>query len=60
MQEPRARRPGVRAKEIIPRDVAHRDVDEAVTHYLENASGNVALGFIKTAYDHTRHHPGLR
>jgi hypothetical protein len=35
----------VRAKAIIPREVTHRDVDEAVTHYVEHASGNVALGF---------------
>lgn len=50
----------MRAKAIIPREVAHRDVDEAVAHYLEHASGNVALGFIdalETAYEHIRRHP---
>jgi len=50
----------VKPREIIPREVAHRDVDEAVTHYLENASRTVALGFIdalETAYDHIRRHP---
>lgn len=63
MEEPRPWHSGVRAKEIIPRNLTHRDVDEAVTHHLENISGNVALSFIdafETVYDHIRRHPGLR
>ena len=33
------------AKRIDPRELANRDVDEAITYYLSEASDPVALGF---------------
>ena len=33
-------------KEIVPRALARRDVDEAIEHYLNEAGGKAALGFI--------------
>jgi len=50
----------VKAKAVIPREQAHRDVDEALTYYLGEASEAVALGFIdalKNAYGHIGRHP---
>jgi len=34
----------VKAKAVIPRERAHRDVDEALTYYLGEASEAVAVG----------------
>jgi len=47
-------------KPIIPRIVALRDVEDAVDYYLNEASEQVALGFIDTleqAYTHIARHP---
>ncbi|MBZ0095177.1 MAG: type II toxin-antitoxin system RelE/ParE family toxin [Sulfuricella sp.] len=49
----------MKCKPIIPRIIAQRDVEDAVDHYLNEASEQVALGFIdalEQAYKHiTRH-----
>jgi toxin ParE1/3/4 len=48
------------AKPIVPRELANRDVDEAIGYYLREASDQVALGFIdalERAYRHIRRHP---
>lgn len=50
----------MRAKAVIPHEQANRDVDEAVAHYLNEASEAVALGFIdalEKAYAHIGRHP---
>ena len=33
-------------KEVVPRALARRDIDEAIEHYLNEAGGRAALGFI--------------
>jgi toxin ParE1/3/4 len=48
------------AKPIVPRELANRDVDEAIAYYLSEASDRVALGFIdalERAYRHVSRHP---
>ena len=52
----------MKAKPVVPREAAHRDVDvdEAVEHYLAEGSEQVALGFIdalEQAYGHVGRHP---
>jgi len=50
----------VKAKVVIPREQANRDVDEAVSYYLGEAGEAVALGFIdalEQAYGHIGRHP---
>ena len=50
----------MRAKPVIPRELAHRDVEEAIAHYLEEGSAPAALGFIdalERAYVHIGRHP---
>jgi toxin ParE1/3/4 len=34
-------------KSIVPRELANRDVDEAIDHYLAEASAKVALAFVE-------------
>jgi toxin ParE1/3/4 len=34
------------AKVVVPRQAAHRDVDEAIDHYLRQAGGEIALRFV--------------
>lgn len=49
----------MKAKPVVPRERAHRDVEDAVAHYLENAE-SAALGFIdalEKAYAHIGRHP---
>ena len=36
----------MRAKRVVPRVLAQRDIEAAVAHYLAEAGGAVALGFI--------------
>jgi toxin ParE1/3/4 len=48
------------AKPIVPRELANRDVDEAIAYYLSEARDRVALGFIdalERAYRHISRHP---
>jgi len=35
------------AKVVVPRDQAHRDVEEAVDHYAREAGADIALGFVE-------------
>jgi toxin ParE1/3/4 len=47
-------------KGVVPRDLANRDVEEAIDHYLVEASAKVALGFVdelEKAYAHIARHP---
>jgi len=50
----------VRAKPVVPREQAHRDVEDAVAHYLTENAETAALGFIdalENAYRHIGRHP---
>ena len=50
----------MKAKAVIPREQASRDVDEAVGYFLREAGETVALGFIdalEQAYGHIGRHP---
>jgi toxin ParE1/3/4 len=50
----------VKGKPVIPRALAQRDVDEALAHYLDEASEKVALSFIdalERAHTHIGRHP---
>lgn len=50
----------MKAKVIIPRAQASRDVDEALVYYLSQAGQTAALGFIdasEKAYGHIARHP---
>ena len=33
-------------KKVVPRELAHRDVEEALEHYLVDATAKIALGFV--------------
>ena len=46
-------------KGIVPRELANRDVEEAIDHYLVEATAKVALGFVdelEKAYAHIARH----
>lgn len=48
------------AKPVVPRELANRNVDETIAHYLSEASDAVALGFVdalERAYRHISRHP---
>lgn len=50
----------MKAKPVIPREQANRDVGEAIAYYLSEAGEAVALGFIdalEKAYGHIGRHP---
>jgi len=50
----------VKSKPVIPRELANRDVDEAIGHYLSEDARQAALGFIEAleqAYAHIGRHP---
>ena len=50
----------MKAKPVVPRALARQDVDEAIAHYLTEASDSAALGFItalEVAYAHIARHP---
>ena len=47
-------------KSVVPRELANRDVKEAIDHYLVEATAKVALGFVdelEKAYAHIARHP---
>ena len=47
-------------KGIVPRELANRDVEEAIDHYLVEATAKVALGFVdelEKTYAHIARHP---
>ena len=46
-------------KGIVPRELANRDVEEAIDHYLVEATAKVALGFVdelEKTYAHIARH----
>ena len=50
----------MRAKPVIPRALANRDVDQAIDHYLDAGGEPVGLGFIdalEKAYRHIARYP---
>jgi toxin ParE1/3/4 len=50
------------AKKVVPRQQAHRDVDEAIGYYLREAGADFALGFIEAleqGYAAIAEHPGI-
>lgn len=50
----------MKAKPVVPREQAYRDVEEAVAHYLGVGIETTALGFIdalENAYRHIGRHP---
>ncbi|MEK6243421.1 MAG: type II toxin-antitoxin system RelE/ParE family toxin [Pseudomonadota bacterium] len=50
----------MKAKPVIPRELANRDVDEAIGHYVSEDARPAALGFIEAleqAYLHIGRHP---
>lgn len=50
----------MKAKPVIPREQAHRDVEDAVAHYLAEDAESASLGFIdalEKAYSHIGRHP---
>lgn len=50
----------MKAKPVIPRQLALQDVEEALAHYLEEGAESAALGFIDAlaqAYQHIGRHP---
>jgi len=50
----------LKTKQVIPRELANKDVEEAVDDYLQEAGDTVALGFIESlqkAYHHIGRHP---
>jgi toxin ParE1/3/4 len=52
----------VSGKPVLPRELAHRDVEAAVDYYLREAGPDVALGFIEglqSAYRAIPDRPGL-
>jgi toxin ParE1/3/4 len=47
-------------KQVIPRELARQDADEAIAHYLAEGAMQAALGFIdalERAYRHIGQHP---
>ena len=47
-------------KDIVPRELANRDVEDAIEHYLVEATTRAALGFVdelEKAYNHIARHP---
>ena len=50
-------------KRIVPRQLANRDIEEAIDHYLAEATAKVAMGFVdelEKAYAHIARHPVTR
>jgi toxin ParE1/3/4 len=51
----------VKAKPVVPREQANRDVDEIIDHYLGERAEGAAIGFIdalEQAYLHISRRPG--
>lgn len=51
----------MKAKTVVPREQANRDVDDAIAYYLGERALQAALGFIdalEQAYAHIGRHPG--
>ena len=51
----------MKAKAVVPREQANRDLDEIIAYYLGESAAQAALGFIDAlehAYAHIGRHPG--
>lgn len=51
----------MKARRVIPRELARRDVEDIVDHYLVEGASKAALGFIdalESAYAQIGRHPG--
>ncbi len=51
----------MKPKPVVPRELANRDVEEAIEHYLREDAAPAAMGFIEAleqAYVHIGRHPG--
>jgi plasmid stabilization system protein ParE len=49
-------------KRVVPRDQAHRDVENAIDHYAHEAGPDIALGFVtslEAAYRAIAEQPGI-
>ena len=52
----------MKTKPVIPRELANRDIDDAIGYYLEEGAEMAALGFIdalEAAYTHIGRHPAM-
>jgi toxin ParE1/3/4 len=52
----------VTSKPVVPRELANRDVDAAITHYVSEGAEDAALGFIdalEKAYGHIARRPNI-
>ena len=50
----------MKAKPVVPREQAHRDIEDAIAYYLDEGAEAAATGFIDTlekAYTHISLHP---
>jgi toxin ParE1/3/4 len=50
----------VKVRPVIPRELANRDVDDVIEHYLSQDAEQAALGFVEAlerAYTHIGRHP---
>lgn len=50
----------MKGKPVVPRELANRDIEGAIDHYLNEGAGKAALGFIKAleqAFAHIGRHP---
>lgn len=50
------------AKPVVPREPAHRDVEVAIAHYMQEAGADTALGFVaalEKAYAAIVERPGI-
>jgi hypothetical protein len=59
----KARRKAVKAKPVVPRALARRDVEEAIDHYPSHERRAAALGFVdalEQAYRHIGRYPAFR
>jgi toxin ParE1/3/4 len=53
----------VSGKRVLPRQIARRDVENAVDHYIREAGPDITLGFIdalEAAYEAIAKHPAAR
>lgn len=51
----------MKAKTVVPREQANRDIDDAIAYYLREGAESAALSFIdelESAYIHISRHPG--
>ena len=52
----------MKAKPVVPRELANRDINDAIAYYLSEGAEQAALGFIdalEQAYAHIGRHPAI-